>query len=87
MTTVALQSTDETDHVPFDWIGLPAFQFIQDEIDYSTRIHHTNQDVYDHCVPEDIIQSVMVMASFVYHTAMREDRLPRKPLTLPRVSK
>jgi hypothetical protein len=87
VTTVALQSTDETDHVPFDWIGLPAFQFIQDEIDYSTRIHHTNQDVYDHCVPEDIIQSVIVMASFVYHSAMREDRLPRKPLTLPRVSK
>jgi len=87
VTTLALQSTDETDHVPFDWIGLPAFQFIQDEIDYSTRIHHTNQDVYDHCVPGDIIQSVVVMASFVYHAAMREAKLPRKPLTLPRVYK
>jgi carboxypeptidase Q len=87
VTTLAQQSTDETDHVPFDWIGLPAFQFIQDEIDYSTRIHHTNQDVYDHCVPEDLIQSAIVMASFVYHAAMREERLPRKPLPLPRVSR
>lgn len=87
VTTLALQSTDETDHVPFDWIGLPAFQFIQDEIDYGTRIHHTNQDVYDHCVPEDLIQSVIVMASFVYHAAMREEKLPRKPMPLPRLSK
>lgn len=87
VTTLAHQSTDETDHVPFDWIGLPAFQFIQDEIDYSTRIHHTNQDVYDHCVSEDLIQSVIVMASFVYHAAIREEKLPRKPLPLPRVSR
>jgi carboxypeptidase Q len=87
VTTLALQSTDETDHVPFDWIGLSAFQFIQDEIDYSTRIHHTNQDVYDHCVPEDLIQSAIVMASFIYHAAMCEDQLPRKPLPLPRASR
>lgn len=87
VTTLAQQSTDETDHVPFDWIGLPAFQFIQDEIDYSTRIHHTNQDIYDHCIPEDLIQSAIVMASFVYHAAMREEKLPRKPLPLPRISR
>ncbi|HUU51421.1 MAG TPA: M20/M25/M40 family metallo-hydrolase [Candidatus Heimdallarchaeota archaeon] len=87
VTTLAQQSTDETDHVPFDWIGLPAFQFIQDEIDYGTKIHHTNQDVYDHCIPEDLIQSAIVMASFVYHAAMREEKLPRKPMPLPRTSK
>ncbi len=68
-------------------VGLPAFQFIQDEIDYGTKIHHTNQDVYDHCIPEDLIQSAIVMASFVYHAAMREEKLPRKPMHLPRASK
>jgi hypothetical protein len=84
VTTLTMNSTHETDHNPFDWIGLPGFQFIQDEIDYSTRIHHTNQDVYDHCLPEDLIQSAIVMACFVYHTAMREEMLPRKPMPLPR---
>jgi hypothetical protein len=62
VTHLTMRNTHETDHNPFDWIGLPGFQFIQDEIDYSTRIHHTNQDVYDHCLPEDLIQSVIVMA-------------------------
>jgi len=84
VTHLTMRNTHETDHNPFDWIGLPGFQFIQDEIDYMTRIHHTNQDVYDHCLPEDLIQSVIVMACFVYHTAMREEMLPRKPLPLPR---
>ncbi len=84
VTTLTIRNTFETDHNPFDWIGLPGFQFIQDEIDYMTRIHHTNQDVYDHCLPEDLIQSAIVMACFVYHTAMREEMLPRKPLPLPR---
>lgn len=83
VTTLALQSTDGTDHLPFDWIGIPGFQFIQDPIDYTPNLHHTNQDVYDHCVPEDLIQSAVVMATFVYHTAMREEMLPRKPLPLP----
>jgi hypothetical protein len=84
VTTLTMRSTHETDHNPFDWIGLPGFQFIQDEIDYSTRIHHTNQDVFDHCLPEDLIQSAIVLACFVYHTAMREEMLPRKPMPLPR---
>lgn len=85
VTTLTIGNTYETDHNPFDWIGLPGFQFIQDEIDYMTRIHHTNQDVYDHCLPEDLIQSAIVMACFVYYTAVREEMLPRKPLPLPRV--
>ena len=83
VTTLALQSTDGTDHLPFDWIGIPGFQFIQDPIDYTPNLHHTNQDVYDHCVPEDLIQSAVVMATFVYHTAMREELLPRKSPPLP----
>ncbi len=83
VTTIALQPTEGTDHLPFDYIGIPAFQFIQDPLDYFPTIHHTNQDVYDHCVPEDLVQSAVVMASFVYFTAMRDEMLPRKPLPIP----
>ncbi|MFZ2053704.1 MAG: M20/M25/M40 family metallo-hydrolase [Candidatus Aminicenantales bacterium] len=83
VTSIALQPTEGTDHLPFDAIGIPGFQFIQDPLDYVPQIHHTNQDVYDHCVPEDLIQSAVVMAYFVYQTAMREEMLPRKPLSIP----
>lgn len=83
VTTIALQPTEGTDHLPFDYIGIPGFQFIQDPIDYFPALHHTNQDVYDHCVSEDLVQSAVVMAAFVYHTAMREEMLPRKPLPIP----
>ncbi len=83
VTAVALQNTEGTDHLPFDYIGIPGFQFIQDPLDYFPWLHHTNQDVYDHAVPEDLIQSAVVMAYFVYQTAMREDMLPRKPLPVP----
>jgi carboxypeptidase Q len=83
VTTIALQPTEGTDHLPFDYVGIPGFQFIQDPIDYFPALHHTNQDVYDHCVPEDLVQSAIVMAAFVYQTAMREEMLPRKPLAIP----
>ena len=83
VTTIALQNTDGTDHLPFDDIGIPGFQFIQDPLDYFPNLHHTSQDVYDHCVPEDLIQSAVVMASFVYQAAMRDEMLPRKPLPVP----
>jgi carboxypeptidase Q len=83
VSTIALQPTEGTDHLMFDAIGIPGFQFIQDPLDYVPQIHHTNQDVYDHCVPEDLIQSAIVMAYFVYQTAMREEMLPRKPLPIP----
>jgi Zn-dependent M28 family amino/carboxypeptidase len=79
-TTVTLRRTRGTDHVPFDVVGLPAFQFIQDEADYSTRTHHTNIDVYDRLQREDLMQVSVIMASFAYHAAMREERFPRKPL-------
>ena len=79
-TTVSNRSTGATDHVPFDAAGLPAFQFIQDEADYSTRTHHTNLDVLDRVQREDLMQASVVLASFVYHASMREERLPRKPL-------
>ena len=59
-------------------MGLPGFQFIQDEADYSTRSHHTNLDVYDRLQKEDMMQASAIMASFVYHAAVREQRFPRK---------
>ncbi|MCX6574134.1 MAG: M20/M25/M40 family metallo-hydrolase [Candidatus Aminicenantes bacterium] len=83
VTAIALQNTEGTDHLPFDYIGIPGFQFIQDPLDYFPGLHHTNQDVYDHAVPEDLIQSAVVMAYFVYQTAMRDERLPRKTLPIP----
>ena len=55
----------------------------QDPIDYLPNLHHANQDIYDHCVPEDLFQSAIVMAAFVYHTAMRDQMLPRKPPRIP----
>jgi hypothetical protein len=87
VTTIALQPTEGTDHLPFDYIGIPGFQFIQDPLDYFPTLHHTNQDIYDHCVPEDLVQSAVVMASFVYFAAMRDEMLPRKPLPIPVVVK
>jgi len=83
VTALALENTEGTDHLPFDYIGLPGFQFIQDPLDYFPYLHHTNQDVYDHTVAEDLVQSAVVMAYFVYQTAMREEMLPRKTLAIP----
>jgi hypothetical protein len=80
MTTVAPGNTGGTDHLSFDAVGLPGFQFIQDEMDYSTLTHHSNLDVYEHIRPNDLKQAAVIMASFVYNTAMRDDMLPRKPI-------
>jgi carboxypeptidase Q len=79
-TTVTLRHTGGTDHLPFDAVGLPAFQFIQDEADYETRTHHTNLDVYDRLQKNDLIQAAVVLAAFTYDAAMRPERLPRRPL-------
>lgn len=78
--TVTYRNTSGTDHLPFDRVGLPGFQFIQDSLDYSTRTHHTNLDVLDHLRREDLMQAAIVMATFVYHAAMRDELLPRKPM-------
>jgi hypothetical protein len=82
--TVTTENTDGTDHVIFDAVGLPAFTFIQDPMDYTKLTHHTDQDVYDQLAEEDLKQSAVIVASFAYHTAMREDLLPRKNLPPPR---
>jgi carboxypeptidase Q len=79
-STVTLRNTGSTDHLSFDWAGIPGFQFIQDPIDYETRTHHSNQDNYDHLQIEDLKQAAIIVASFVYETSTRKEMLPRKPL-------
>ena len=79
-TTLSLGNTGGTDHQSFDGVGLPGFQFIQDAVEYDTRTHHSNQDVYDRIQEEDMKQAATIMASFVYNAAMRDEKLPRKPL-------
>jgi Zn-dependent M28 family amino/carboxypeptidase len=77
--TLTLQNTGGTDHLSFVGIGLPGFQFIQDEIEYDTRTHHTNMDSYDHLQAADLKQAATIIASFVYNAAQREEKIPRKP--------
>src|SRR5262247_233930 len=79
-TTLVIQSVGGTDHLDFDHVGLPGFQFIQDPIDYETRTHHTNLDVYESILPDDLKQAAVIVASFAYHSAVRDEKLPRKPL-------
>jgi carboxypeptidase Q len=83
VTTVTIRGTRSTDHVSFDTVGLPGFQFIQDQIEYSTRTHHSNMDVYDRLQAPDLMQAAAVIASVVYHAATRPEMLPRKPLPKP----
>jgi carboxypeptidase Q len=80
MTTLSPRGTGGTDHVSFDEVGLPAFQFIQDPIEYDSRTHHTNMDVYERIQPADPKQMAVIVASFAYQTANAEELLPRKPL-------
>lgn len=82
-TTLSIRKTGGTDHLSFDAVGLPGFQFIQDPLDYSTRTHHTNMDVYERIPKGDLMQSAAVMAWFVYNAATRPDMLPRKPAPKP----
>jgi carboxypeptidase Q len=79
-THVTNRNTGGTDHQAFDGVGLPGFQFIQDQADYGTRTHHTNMDVFDRLQREDMMQASVIMASFAYHAAMRDGRFPRKPM-------
>ncbi|NVO30535.1 M28 family metallopeptidase [Hymenobacter lapidiphilus] len=79
-TTVTLRNTGGTDHLAFDAVGLPGFQFIQDPLDYGTRTHHTNMDTYERLPAADLQQAAVVVASFVYQAAMRDQKLPRKAL-------
>lgn len=82
-TTITVRNTGGTDHQSFDAVGIPGFQFIQDPIDYNTRTHHSNQDVYDRIQVDDMKQAAVIMAGFLYNAAMRDDKLPRKPAPAP----
>ena len=82
-TTITIRNTGGTDHQSFDAVGLPAFQFIQDPLDYESRTHHSELDVYDHANPSDLMQASAIVASFVYSAANRPEMLPRKPLPKP----
>jgi hypothetical protein len=78
MTTLTQRKTFGTDHQSFDAVGIPGFQFIQDPMDYETRTHHSNMDVYDRLQPDDLKQIAVIVAGFVYDAAMRDQMLPRK---------
>ena len=78
--TLTISNTGGTDHLSFDRIGLPGFQFIQDEIEYDTRTHHSNMDVFDRIQADDLKQAATIMAAFVYLTATRDEKIPRKPM-------
>jgi Zn-dependent M28 family amino/carboxypeptidase len=80
MTTLSIRNTGGTDHLAFDAVGLPGFQFIQDPVEYNSRTHHSSMDVYERVQAEDMIKNAVIVASFVYHTANRDELLPRKPL-------
>ena len=83
MTTLTIRNTGGTDHLSYDAVGLPGFQFIQDEVEYDTRTHHSNMDVYERIQPNDMMRNAVIVASFVYDAANREEKLPRKPLPKP----
>ena len=83
MTTLSIRNTGGTDHLAFDAVGLPGFQFIQDPVEYSTRTHHTNLDVYERIQASDMMKNAVIVAAFVYHAATRDALLPRKPLPTP----
>ena len=83
VTTLTMRNTGGTDHEAFDGIGIPGFQFIQDPLDYDSRAHHSNMDVYEELSPEDLAQAAVVEAIFVYNTAIRDQMLPRKAFPHP----
>lgn len=86
VSTLTLSNTGGTDHLSFDAIGLPGFQFIQDEIEYSTRTHHSTMDLYDRAQESDLKQAAVIMATFAYNAAMMNDAFPRKVTPLPQTA-
>jgi carboxypeptidase Q len=80
MTTLAIRSVGGTDHLSYNAVGLPGFQFIQDPVEYDSRTHHSNQDLYERIQADDMMRNSVIVASFAYHAATRDEKLPRKPL-------
>ena len=83
VTTLGPRSVVSTDHVSFDNVGIPAFQFLVDRLEYNARTHHSNMDTFDRVQRDDMIQQATVIAVFAYNAAMREEKLPRKALPAP----
>jgi hypothetical protein len=83
MTTLTIRNTGGTDHQSFDAVGLPGFQFIQDPVEYDTRTHHSNMDVYERVQAADMMKDAVIVAAFAYQAANRDEKLPRKPLPQP----
>jgi carboxypeptidase Q len=79
-TEVTMNRTGGTDHESFDGVGLPGFQFVQDALDYETKTHHTNMDLYERLSKDDLMQASIILAAFAYDAAMRDQMLPRKPV-------
>ena len=80
MAYLTIRNTGGTDHQSFDRVGLPGFQFIQDEVEYNSVTHHTNLDSYERLQPNDMMKNATIAAAFAYLTANRDDKLPRRPL-------
>jgi Zn-dependent M28 family amino/carboxypeptidase len=78
MATLTIDHTFGIDVEGFDLAGLPGFQFIQDPIDYDSRTHHSNMDVYDRLVPEDLRKNAVILATFLYRAAMMDESVPRE---------
>jgi carboxypeptidase Q len=87
VTTVSYRNTGGTDHLSFDAVGLPGFQYIQDPMDYETRTHHSDMDTYDRLHPFDLQQAAVIEAIFLYNTSEREAMMPRKPFPHPEKDK
>jgi len=83
MTTLTVRNTGGTDHLSYDAVGLPGWQFIQDPIEYDTMTHHTNLDSYERLQPNDMMKNATIAAAFAYLAANRDDKLPRKPMPVP----
>ena len=86
VTTAGPRRVSGTDHLAFDEVGIPAFQFMQDRLEYNSRTHHSNMDFVDRVQRDDLVQMATVAAVFAYNAAMRDERLPRTPLPLARPS-
>jgi carboxypeptidase Q len=83
VSVLAPRSTSGSDYIPFDEVGIPAFQFVQDRLEYNSRTHHSNMDTVDRVQRDDLVQMAIVMANFAYNTAMHPTLLPRKAASPP----
>jgi hypothetical protein len=83
VSAITIRNTGGTDHLSFDAVGLPGFQFVQDPLDYGSTTHHSDMDTYDHAIPADLMQASAVIAAVVYDAANRAEMLPRRELPKP----